>query len=576
MASLNITGVSPGNNGFYSIAVPAGPAVGSNVLKVVYSGDSTYAAATSSITITGVTTLSTSVGLSYSTLATVGQPYTVSASINGTLEAGLPRTGTLSLVEGGNTLASVNLATTTPASSGYYALTVPAGLAAGTHSLSVVYSGDTNYSGSTAILNTVTSAVRLQSVGLGISYSTPLTGQAFSMTVGLSGTVLTGAARTGTLTLSEGGNTLASVNVATATTNSNGQFTLSVPAGFAAGSHSLVVTYSGDSNYASATSTLTLNIVNDSLSLSYPTSVLSGVAYTVNAAIAGAFDQRRDWTGTLSLMQGTTTLASVNVATATPNSSGQYAADRARWSGRWDLHQSKRGLQWRRELLGVEVEPGHRHFGQRFAGVVVLRFAARRPAVHDQRGHPHDAGGAAATGTLSLVSGSTTLASVNVATTTANSLGQYALTVPGGPAAGSEQFEGDLQRRFELREFHCIADHYRRSDTVDWRHAVLLDVGRGWPAIHGQCGDQRNLGGECPAYRHALVDARFDHAGQCQHCHDRAWQYRLLCPDGSRRSGRRHLQPVRRLQRRCKLHRFHGQPGTRLRHRFRSKATASA
>ena len=40
------------------------------------------------------------------------------------------------------------MATATPTTSGYYALSVPAGLTVGTHNLKVTYSGDSNYSGS--------------------------------------------------------------------------------------------------------------------------------------------------------------------------------------------------------------------------------------------------------------------------------------------------------------------------------------------------------------------------------------------------------------------------------------------
>ena len=92
----------------------------------------------------------------------------------------MPRTGTLSLVEAGNTLASVNVATTTPSSSGYYALTVAAGLPAGTNNLTVVYSGDTNYATSVRLLcDNVDGQASNDSLGLSSSRRQPLAGQPY-------------------------------------------------------------------------------------------------------------------------------------------------------------------------------------------------------------------------------------------------------------------------------------------------------------------------------------------------------------------------------------------------------------
>ena len=51
----------------------------------------------------------------------------------------------------------MNVATTTPSSSGYYALTVPGGFPAGTYlNLKVIYSGDTNYSALSTMMGTLT------------------------------------------------------------------------------------------------------------------------------------------------------------------------------------------------------------------------------------------------------------------------------------------------------------------------------------------------------------------------------------------------------------------------------------
>jgi len=88
------------------------------------------------------------ISLSWST-PQANQALTVNAKINGTLITDTPRTGTLTLTEtiGANTttLATVDVATATPNASGYYGLSVPAGLPSGSHTLKVSYSGDANY-----------------------------------------------------------------------------------------------------------------------------------------------------------------------------------------------------------------------------------------------------------------------------------------------------------------------------------------------------------------------------------------------------------------------------------------------
>ena len=153
--------------------VPGGLAAVLNSMKLIYSGDSNYAAATDPVLgVTGVSTLSTSLGLGYVTALNAGQSFTVDAGINGTVESGVPRTGTLSLMEGTTTLATVNVGTTTPANGGYYFLTVPGGFPIGTYNLSVTYSGDGNYGSSTANLAPLNIHIPSTSIGLELGHAT--------------------------------------------------------------------------------------------------------------------------------------------------------------------------------------------------------------------------------------------------------------------------------------------------------------------------------------------------------------------------------------------------------------------
>ena len=416
LASVDLSQTAPSASGYYALRVAAGLPIGSNVLQVSYSGDTTYNGATSSVSLN---ILNDGLSMSYSTTALTGRDYTVKAAITGPLEAAQPRTGTLSLLEGTSTLASIDVASTSPASNGYYSLTVAGGLSLGAHNLKVSYSGDGVYTPVSAILskvtavdsvNTTTSLSGSTSVSLGQtptytayvyasgltvsggnvtfydgttqlgvvplsatgsasyqaagltvgshalravysggsgfntsssnslnvtiqgvstyvanSWSTPLAGVSLTINSRIYGSILTNTPRTGTLTLDQAGTVLASVNIAQTSPNASGYYALTVPAGLPAGSNVLKVTYSGDANYKASSSTLTLDIRNNTLALQYGTTAVVSLPYTVKAAINGALVNATARTGTLSLVEGSTTRASVDLGTTAPNSSGYYA-----------------------------------------------------------------------------------------------------------------------------------------------------------------------------------------------------------------------------------------------------------
>ena len=134
------------------------------------------------------------------------------------------------------------MATATPNSSGYYALTVAGGLPIGTHNLKVLYTGDTNYSALSITLPTVTSATDF----IVPSFTSPaLVGQAYPVNVSFTGSLVNDTPRTGTLSLVSGSSTLLSIDISQVSPNANGSYTLYWAAGPNAGSNSLAVVYSG-------------------------------------------------------------------------------------------------------------------------------------------------------------------------------------------------------------------------------------------------------------------------------------------------------------------------------------------
>ncbi len=124
--------------------------VGLHTIAAVYGGDSTFAGSSSAIVnqiVTDGTTLDSSTSLaSSSLLATTGQVVTFTATVNGA-DGGTP-TGTVTFEDGATVLGTGVLS---PASTGSQASFSTSVLTAGTHAITAVYNGDSNYSGSASL-----------------------------------------------------------------------------------------------------------------------------------------------------------------------------------------------------------------------------------------------------------------------------------------------------------------------------------------------------------------------------------------------------------------------------------------
>ena len=144
----NIYPVSSTDSGTVTLAIPASLLpVGSNDITFTYSGDSNYAASTSSgafVTVTGSTqaTSTTTLRLSSATV-TPGQSYRFSAAVaSGSLNGPVP-TGTVTFTSDGQSVGSGLL------SSGVASVSSNSlAIAPGIHVITALYSGDTNYQAS--------------------------------------------------------------------------------------------------------------------------------------------------------------------------------------------------------------------------------------------------------------------------------------------------------------------------------------------------------------------------------------------------------------------------------------------
>ncbi len=258
------------------------------------------------------TTVSTSV-----TPALFGQTVTFTATVSAVAPAVGTPTGTVDFKDGATTIcAAVPLAAgsaSCPTSS----------LAPGTHSITAVYSGDSNFYGSTstALSQVVNKASTTTALSSGTNPSTYGTAVTFSATV----TPIAPAAGTptGTITFKDGATTLGTCTLAAATCS----FTTTATQ-LGGGSHSITAVYGGDANYNTSTSsalTQTVNPAAQTISFTGPAdTTYSTTSVTVSAtASSGLAVTFTSSTTTVCMVSGTTvSILAIGTCTINANQAG--------------------------------------------------------------------------------------------------------------------------------------------------------------------------------------------------------------------------------------------------------------
>jgi hypothetical protein len=218
---------------------------GSHPITVQYPGDSNFIASTSnSVVITAqqevpkITLTDSPAGTSiYGTAVT----YTAQVSDQDGDPDWIP-TGTAKIYDGATLLGQGSLD-----ASGKFSVTLVAGTSqiVGSHSITVQYGGDVDFSALTSaplthIVTKVTSS-SVVTTTVTSSLNPSVYGDSVTLSINVSSSV--GIQPTGTVTVKDGATTLG-----TPTLDASGNTTITIPV-FTAGTHSITVTYSGDSNY---------------------------------------------------------------------------------------------------------------------------------------------------------------------------------------------------------------------------------------------------------------------------------------------------------------------------------------
>ncbi|MGD0464871.1 MAG: Ig-like domain repeat protein, partial [Tepidisphaeraceae bacterium] len=219
--------------------------VGSHSITVVYGGDTNFTTSTSSALTQTVDQDGTTSAVSSSANPSVfGQSVTFTATVAATAPGAGTPTGTVTFEDGSTTLGTGTLD-----GSGQTTLSTSA-LSVGSHSIAVVYGGDTNFTTSTSSPLTQTVDQDGTSSSVSSSANPSVFGQSvtFTATATVTANVPGSGTPTGTVTFEDGSTTLG-----TGTLDGSGVATLST-SGLSVGSHSITVVYGGDTNFTTSTS----------------------------------------------------------------------------------------------------------------------------------------------------------------------------------------------------------------------------------------------------------------------------------------------------------------------------------
>jgi hypothetical protein len=264
-------------------------AAGGHSIIGTYSGDANFNGSTSSPALMQVVNgANTTTGLMSGTNPSlVGQSVTFTATVTVTAPGSGSPTGTVSFASNGTTIPGCSAR---PVSSGTATCTTSFASAT-TFSITATYSGDANFNTSTTssalsqVVNKAGTTTTLAS-----SANPSVVGQDVTYTATIHVTAPGGGSPTGTVDFTDNGTTIAgcgsqAVSAVTETATCD-------PAYAATGSHPIVASYSGDTNYNSSASSPALNqVVNKAAtstalqSSSNPSSVGQDVTYTATISV---------------------------------------------------------------------------------------------------------------------------------------------------------------------------------------------------------------------------------------------------------------------------------------------------
>jgi hypothetical protein len=249
---------------------------GTHSVKGTYSGDASNQGSSSASLSQTVNGAGSSTGIATSlTPSVVGNSVTFTATVSGASP-----TGTVNFKDGSTSIASCSAAVVSGSGNVRTASCATSGLAAGSHSVSAVYSGDA--SNGTSSSPSLAQAVNKASASTSLSSSANPSALGASVTFTAS---ITGFNPGGTVNFTDGAATITGCGAVALSGSGNTRTAQCTTSGLTAGTHSIKAAYAGDANNASSTSSTLSQGVNASAP---PASLVNG-GFEIPALAAGTY-----------------------------------------------------------------------------------------------------------------------------------------------------------------------------------------------------------------------------------------------------------------------------------------------
>jgi hypothetical protein len=279
-------------------------AAGTYTVVATFAGSTDYGSASAQTTFS-ITQANTSTTLgSSANPSALGQPVTLTATVSAQSPGAGTPTGTVTFQDGGTVLGTAALQVVNGIDEATFTTSA---LAAGSHSLTAAYSGDTNFvtSSSTAldqvVRNLTTKALSAP--------SSSVWGQPIVLTATVNAVVGGVGTPGGTVTFEDGSTILGSTALQVVNGVNQAVFDVS---SLAAGSHSLTAVYGGDSYFAVSTSAPVSETVNQAKTTTVLTSsanpLVWGQPVTFTATVSAVSPGVGTPTGTVTFKDGSTVL----------------------------------------------------------------------------------------------------------------------------------------------------------------------------------------------------------------------------------------------------------------------------
>ena len=230
--------------------------IGTHTVTGNYGGSANHAASSGNAQLTVNKANTSSVLVSSVNPSVFGQSVTFTVTVSAVAPGtGIP-TGTVTFLDGANPVATVQLN-----GSGVASITV-SNLSVGTHPISTTYTGDGNFNGSTS--NTVNQVVNKDATTTALTSNVNPSdfGQNVTFTATVTAQAPGAGTPTGTVTFFDG-----ATQIGTGTLNGSGVATFST-ATLSVGTHPIMATYNGDTNFVGSTSAVLNQVVNKAPSAS--------------------------------------------------------------------------------------------------------------------------------------------------------------------------------------------------------------------------------------------------------------------------------------------------------------------